>query len=102
MLDIDNQDLAQDKGSRTTQVRHGDRLAELIEEAVTALGIEKSVFLRGAIAKEAARVLEDQSRHVLTRDDAAVFEAALDAKPQVTAKARRAKEAYHARVVHAD
>lgn len=102
MLDFDNQDLAQDKGSRTTQVRHGDRLADLIEEAVTALGVEKSAFLRGAIAKEAARVLEDQSRHVLTSEDAAVFQAALDAKPQVPAKARRAKKAYHARVVHAD
>ncbi len=102
MLDFENQDFAQDKGSRTTQVRHGDRLADLIEEAVTALGIEKSAFLRGAIAKEAARVLEDQSRHVLSREDAAVFEAALDSKPQVTAKARRAKEAFRTRVVHAD
>jgi uncharacterized protein (DUF1778 family) len=102
MLDIDMSDLSQDKGARTTQLRHGDRLADLIDRAVAALGVEKSTFLRAAIAKEAQRILEESTRHVMSAEDAGKFEAALDRKPTVTSKAKAAAKAYRARVVHAD
>ncbi len=55
-----------------------DSLAALIERAAVALGVDKSVFLRNAIAKEAQRVIKDSSRHVLTADDARLFSTALD------------------------
>lgn len=95
-------DITNEKQTRATQVRHGEQLAALIEEATAALGVEKSVFLRSAIAKEAERVLEDQSRHVLTVEDAAVFAAALDTPPPPTPRALNARDQYRARVVYAD
>ena len=61
MLDLNVTGLSGEKQTRTTQVRHGDSLAELIERATIALGVDKSVFLRSAIAKEAQRVIEDLS-----------------------------------------
>ena len=102
MLDLPDTDLDAEKQTRTTQVRHGDALGDLIARAATALGVDKSVFLRAAIAKEAQRVLESSSRHVLTAEDAALFSAALDAPPKPTPRARAAAKAYCQRVVHAD
>ena len=49
------------KQSRTTRVRHDDRLAILLERAATSLAVDKSAFLRAAIEREAIRVLEAQS-----------------------------------------
>ena len=63
---------------------------------------QKSVFLRAAIVKEARRVLEAGSRHVLTPRDAVQFAAAFDAAPELTPRARRVAKAYRNRVVHAD
>lgn len=102
MLDFQISDLDAEKQTRTTQVRHGDGLGDLITRAATALAVDKSVFLRAAIAKEASRVLEAGSRHVLTPEDAAQFAAALDAPPEPTPRARAAAKAYSRRVVHAD
>lgn len=102
MLDFQISDLDAEKQTRTTQIRHGDGLGDLIARAATALAVDKSVFLRAAIAKEAARVLEAGSRHVLTAEDAAQFAAALDAAPEPTPRARAAAAAYRRRVVHAD
>ncbi len=102
MLDFQISDLDAEKQTRTTQIRHGDKLSDLISRAATALSVDKSVFLRAAIAKEAARVLETRSRHVLTAEDAAQFAAALDAPPEPTPRARAAAKAYRGRVVHAD
>ena len=90
------------KQTKTTQVRHDDRLADLIERAALALAVDKSVFLRAAIEREAARVLDQQSRHVLTPEDAEMFAAALDAPPAPTPRALMAARNYRARVVHAD
>ena len=72
MLDLNVTGLSSEKQTRTTQVRHGDSLAALIERATLALGVDKSVFLRNAIAKEAQRVIEDSSRHMLTADPRAI------------------------------
>ncbi|MEM6415505.1 MAG: DUF1778 domain-containing protein [Pseudomonadota bacterium] len=102
MLDFQISDLDAEKQTRTTQIRHGDGLGDLITQAAAALAVDKSVFLRAAIAKEAARVLEAGSRHVLTPEDAAQFAAALDTPPEPTARARAAAKAYNRRVVHAD
>lgn len=102
MLDLNVTGLSSEKQTRTTQVRHGDSLAALIERATTALGVEKSVFLRNAIAKEARRVIEDSSRHVLTAEDARLFAAALDQPPAPTPRALKAAASYRRRVAHAD
>ena len=83
-------------------MRHDDRLAILIERATLALAVDKSVFLRAAIEREAIRVLEARSRHVLTPEDAEQFAAALDAPPAPTPRALEAARNYRARVVHAD
>lgn len=90
------------KRSRTTQVRHDDRLAMLIERAAISLAVDKSVFLRAAIEREAIRVLEAQFRHVLSQDDAEQFAAALDTPPTPTPRALDAAGNYRHRVVHAD
>ena len=102
MLDFQISDLDSEKQTRTTQIRHGDGLGELIARAATALAVDKSVFLRAAIAREATRVLEAGSRHILTPEDAAQFAAALDAPPEPTPRARAAAKAYRRRVIHAD
>ena len=102
MLDFDTGSRVSAKQTRTTQVRHDDRLAGLIERAALALAVDKSVFVRAAIEREAARVLDLQSRHILTREDAELFAAALDAQPAPTARALAAARNYRARVVHAD
>lgn len=102
MLDLNVTGLNSEKQTRTTQVRHGDSLAALIERATAALGVDKSVFLRNAIAKEAQRVIEDSSRHVLTAEDARLFSAALDTPPAPTPRALKAAAAYRRRVAHAD
>ena len=41
MLDLNVTGLSSEKQTRTTQVRHGDSLAALIERATTVLGVEK-------------------------------------------------------------
>ncbi|WP_339849571.1 DUF1778 domain-containing protein [uncultured Nisaea sp.] len=102
MLDFESSDSDSEKQTRTTQVRHGDNLGDLIARAASALAVDKSVFLRAAIAKEAKRVLEAGSRHTLTPEDAALFAAALDAPPAPTPRALAAAKAYKRRVVHAD
>lgn len=102
MLNLDTASSSPAKQTRTTQVRHDDRLAILIERATLALAVDKSVFLRTAIEREAIRVLEAQSRHVLTPEDAEQFAAALDAPPAPTPRALEAARNYRARVVHAD
>lgn len=102
MLDFDAESGVSAKQTKTTQVRHDDRLASLIERAARALAVDKSAFLRAAIEREAMRVLELQSRHVLTPEDAELFAAALDAPPAPTPRALAAARDYRARVVHAD
>lgn len=102
MLDLPMRDPDDGKQTRTTQIRHGESLGDLIARAAATLGVDKSVFLRAAIAREASRVLEAGSRHVLTAEDAARFAAALDAAPAPTPRALAAAEAYRRRVVHAD
>lgn len=102
MQDFNPSKLEGEKQSRTTQIRHGEALYDLIERASISLAVEKSVFLRTAIAREAERVLEQQHRHVLTTEDAELFAKALDTPPEPTAKAKAAMELYRARVVHAD
>jgi uncharacterized protein (DUF1778 family) len=102
MLDFDISKASTEESTRTTQIRHGDGLGDLITEAATSLGVDKSVFLRAAIEKEALRVLESASHHTLTEDDARRFTTALDAAPAPTPRALAAAKAYAARVVHAD
>ena len=106
MLDFHRSKLDSETQSRTTQIHHGDALGDLIARAAASLGLDKSVFLRAAIEREASRVLEASSQHmpthVLTKDDAARFAAALDAAPAPTPRARAAAKASRARVVHAD
>ena len=102
MLDLNVTGLSTEKQTRTTQVRHGDSLAALIERATAALGVDKSVFLRNAIAKEAQRVIEESSRHVLTAEDARLFSAALDKPPAPTPRALKAAASYRHRVADAD
>ena len=67
-----------------------------------SLAVDKSAFLRAAIEREAVRVLEAQSRHVLSQKDAEQFAAALDAPPTPTPRALDAARNYRRRVVHAD
>ena len=102
MLNLDTKSGTSTKQTRTTQVRHDERLATLIEQAALSLAVDKSVFLRAAIEREAKRVLEAQTRHVLTPEDAERFAAALDAPPAPTPRALEAARNYRARVVHAD
>ena len=102
MLDFHATSSISTRQTKTTQVRHDDRLASLIERAALALAVDKSVFLRAAIEREATRVLDLQSRHTLTPEDAEIFAAALDAPPAPTPRALEAARNYRARVVHAD
>lgn len=102
MLDFESVDSDSEKQTRTTQIRHGDSLGDLIARAALALAVDKSVFLRTVIAREAKRVLEASSRHTLTPEDAALFSAALDTPPAPTPRALAAAKAYRRRVVHAD
>ena len=102
MLDFEISKSSTEESTRTTQIRHGDGLGDLITEAATSLGVDKSVFLRAAIEKEARRVLENASHHTLTEEDALSFAAALDAVPAPTPRALAAAKAYASRVVHAD
>ena len=102
MLDFDISLLGADTGERTTQIRHGDRLANVIEDAASMLGVDKSMFCRNAIAKEAQRVMTESARHALNAEDAAAFQAALDTPPAPTPRALSGKALYQNRVVHAD
>ena len=102
MLDFDTVTSPSGKQTTSTQLRHDDRLANLIERAALALAVDKSTFLRAAIEREATRVLDLQSRHTLTPEDARMFAAALDAPPAPTPRALKAARNYGARVVHAD
>ncbi|MCY4301030.1 MAG: DUF1778 domain-containing protein [Aestuariivita sp.] len=102
MLDMNVTGLRNEKQTRITQVRHGDSLAELIERATVALGVDKSVFLRNAIAKEAQRVIEGSMRHVLDTEDAKRFSVALDTPPTPTPRALKASASYRRRIVDAD
>lgn len=102
MLDMNLTGQTGERQTRTTQVRHGDGLADLIERAAAVLGVDKSVFLRSAIAREAQRVIKDSSHHVMTAEDAKLFAAALDTPPPPTPRARKAAESYRQRVVDAD
>lgn len=102
MLDMMSAGSTGEKQTRTTQVRHGESLALLIERATATLGVEKSVFLRNAIAKEAQRVIEESSHHVLTAEDAKLFAAALDKAPAPTSRALKAAASYRRRVANAD
>ena len=102
MPDFDTPSTAPTRQTRTTRIRHDDRLADLIERAALALSVDKSTFLRAAIEREATRILELQSRHTLTPEDARDFAAALDAPPAPTRRALEAARAYGTRVVHAD
>jgi len=83
MSDFDAISGASGKRTRSTQLRHHDRLANLIE-------------------REAMRVLDLQSRHTLTPEDARMFAAALDAPAAPTPRALESARDYGARVVHAD
>ena len=102
MLYFDTVTSPSGKQTTSTQLRHDDRLANLIERAALALAVDKSTFLRAAIEREATRVLDLQSRHTLTPEDARMFAAALDAPPAPTPRALEAARNYGARVVHAD
>ena len=102
MLNFEPSHLDGEKRSKSTQVRHGEGLYDLIERAANALAVDKSVFLRAAITREAERILEASSRHVLSAEDAAQFTAALDTPPAPTPRAIAAKKAYRTRIIHAD
>jgi uncharacterized protein (DUF1778 family) len=102
MLDFELSEFDSKKQTRTTQIRHDEALGELIALAAESLAVDKSVFLRAAIAREATRVLEMSSRHTLSKEDAAQFAAALDAPPEPTPRAIKARKQYRDRVVHAD
>lgn len=66
------------------------------------MGVDKSVFLRDAIAREARRVIDESSHHVLSAEDARLFAAALDTPPPPTPRVLQAAETYRRRVTHAD
>ena len=102
MLNQNSTGIDREKRTRTTQIRHGESLATLIDRATSVLGVEKSVFLRSAIAKEANRVLEENSRHLMTREDAAAFTAALDTPSEPTQRALDAGDEFARRVNRAD
>ncbi len=106
MLNFDNHNTGDDTGkakhNKTTQFRHDEKLATLIDAAATALAVDKSVFLRSVITREATRILSQQQRHILTSQDAASFAAALDRPPAPTERAKQAAALYKSRVKHAD
>ena len=102
MLQFQLSSFEREKNTCSTQIRHGDTLASLINEAAAALGVEKSVFLRAIIEREASRVLEARSTHFLESQDADLFAAAMDTPPAPTARALKAAKAYQDRVVRAD
>lgn len=102
MLDFENTEMVEEKNTRSTQIRHGETLATLIELAAQVLAVDKSTFLRNAINKEARLVLEKSTHHVLTQKDAALFQQALDTPPKPTPNALKAAKSYRNRVVHAD
>lgn len=102
MQDLNPASLENEKQSRTTQIGHGDARFDLIERASVSLAVEKSVFLRTAIAGETERVLEQQTRPVLTAEDAEAYPRATDTPPEPTPRTKATMQLYRDRVVHAD
>ncbi len=102
MLDQNATGLNSEKQRRSTQLRHGQSLATLVEHATLTLGVDRSVFLRSAIATEAQRIIEESSRHVLTAEDARLFATALDTPPAPTQRALKAAASCQWRVARAD
>ena len=90
------------KRNRTMKVRHSEELALPIERAARSLGVSKSDFVRASVEREARRVLEVRSQHVLTPEDLEQFVAALDAPPAPTPRALEAARNYRVRVIHAE
>ncbi|WP_171208069.1 MULTISPECIES: DUF1778 domain-containing protein [unclassified Ruegeria] len=86
----------------TTQIRHGQSMKDKIDTAAAVLGVNKSVFLRWALERQCAQVIEEQQRHRLTEEDASAFAAALDAPVVVSDRAAKSAKSFAARVVHAD
>lgn len=91
-----------ERQTRTTQVRHGDALAELIETASGILAVDKSTFIRAALEQSARDVIEQHNRHVLTDADAAAFMAAMDRPAAPSDRLRRAANDYRTRIDHGD
>ena len=90
------------KQRHRTQIRHDDHLESLIEKALIIQGTTKSEFIRNAIAKEAQRVITDNTIHHLTPEDAKLFEEALDKPLPLTPRALKAAESFRRRVVYAE
>lgn len=93
---------ADEAADLTTQIRHGLAMRDDIELAAAMMGVKKSVFLRWAIERQCAHVIEEQQSHRLTQEDAAVFAAALDAPVVISDRARKVAQSFAARVGHAD
>ncbi len=102
MLDLIDTRTGKIGQTRTTQIRHDDKVAMLIKHASEVLGVNKTEFLRHAITKEANRIIKDNSYHVLTPEDAKLFLAALDKPPALTPHALKTATSYRRRVVYAD
>ena len=93
---------ADEAGDLTTQIRHGAKMRDSIEMAAAVMGVKKAVFLRWAIERQCAQVIEEQQRHRLTPEDASAFAAALDAPVVLSDRAVKSAKAFAVRVVHAD
>lgn len=93
---------SKERQTRTTQVRHGDALADLIEKASDLLAVDKSTFIRAALEQSARDVIRHHSRHVLTDADAAAFMAAMDRPASPSDRAMRAAQDYRFRIVDAE
>ncbi len=102
MLDLIETRTGKTKQTKTTQIRHDDKVATLIQTASEVLGVNKAEFLRHAIIKEANRIIKENSYHVLTPEDAKLFLAALDKPPAPTPHALKTAASYRRRVVYAD
>lgn len=102
MLDVIDTRTGKTGQTRKTQIRHDDKLAMLIQHASEVLGVNKTEFLRHAITKEANRIIEDNSCHVLTPEDEKLFLAALNKPPAPTPHALESADSYRRRVVYAD
>jgi uncharacterized protein (DUF1778 family) len=86
----------------TTQIRHGHTMKDKIDTAAAVLGVNKSVFLRWAVDRQSAQVIEEQQSHKLTAEDAAAFSTALDTPVVVSERAAKSARSFAVRVVHAD
>lgn len=102
MQNIPNQAASREANDASLEVRMPSGLRDHIDMAAAMLGLDRSAFVRMSVKRAVDEVIEAQTHHHMSPEDAAAFVAALDAKPSPTPAALAAARQYRKRVLDAD